>query len=116
MQGVLQACHSAQARYLFQQDKFYDTAYDTGDLSVQCGRKVDVLKLWLMWRAYGHRGLQAHIDGLFQKARYVGSTEEQSISCLVVGSSSIVIACWTAEQVKQLILYLEYDSYKFSSH
>lgn len=40
--GILHACNSAQADYLFQQDKFYDISYDTGDKSVQCGRKVDV--------------------------------------------------------------------------
>jgi hypothetical protein len=39
------------AKYLFQQDKFYDVNYDTGDKTIQCGRHVDVFKLWLMWRA-----------------------------------------------------------------
>lgn len=38
--GLLQECNSASANYLFQQDKFYDLSYDTGDKSVQCGRKV----------------------------------------------------------------------------
>lgn len=39
--GVLHECNSANAKYLFQQDKFYDVSYDTGDKSVQCGRKVN---------------------------------------------------------------------------
>lgn len=39
--GILLECNSANAKYLFQQDKFYDVAYDTGDKSVQCGRKVN---------------------------------------------------------------------------
>lgn len=39
------------ASYLFQQDKHYDLSYDTGDKALQCGRHVDVFKLWLMWRA-----------------------------------------------------------------
>jgi sulfinoalanine decarboxylase len=38
--GLLSECHSAHAKYLFQQDKFYDTTWDTGDKSIQCGRKV----------------------------------------------------------------------------
>ena len=38
------------ATYLFQQDKHYDVKYDTGDKTIQCGRHVDVFKLWLMWR------------------------------------------------------------------
>jgi sulfinoalanine decarboxylase len=49
--GVLSECHSAAASYLFQTDKFYDTSLDTGDKHVQCGRRADVLKFWLMWKA-----------------------------------------------------------------
>ena len=48
MQGLLHQCNSASATYLFQQDKFYDVSYDTGDKSVQCGRKVDAFKFWFM--------------------------------------------------------------------
>lgn len=39
-EGLLHKCNSANAEYLFQHDKFYDTSYDTGDKSFQCGRKV----------------------------------------------------------------------------
>jgi sulfinoalanine decarboxylase / aspartate 1-decarboxylase len=38
--GLLARANAAAAAYLFQQDKFYDVRYDTGDKSVQCGRKV----------------------------------------------------------------------------
>lgn len=37
--------------YVYQQDKFYDTSYDTGDKYIQCGRRADVLKFWTMWKA-----------------------------------------------------------------
>uniref|UniRef100_A0A8C6ZK95 Cysteine sulfinic acid decarboxylase-like n=1 Tax=Nothoprocta perdicaria TaxID=30464 RepID=A0A8C6ZK95_NOTPE len=56
--GLLQRCHGAGATYLFQPDKFYDVSYDTGDKSVQCGRRVDCLKLWLLWKALGTEGLE----------------------------------------------------------
>uniref|UniRef100_A0A8C7D3X0 Cysteine sulfinic acid decarboxylase n=1 Tax=Oncorhynchus kisutch TaxID=8019 RepID=A0A8C7D3X0_ONCKI len=59
---LLKHCHSADAKYLFQQDKFYDTSLDTGDKSIQCGRKVDCLKLWLMWKAVGSKGLEERVD------------------------------------------------------
>lgn len=58
-------CHCANATYLFQQDKFYDTRLDTGDKSIQCGRKVDCLKLWLMWKAVGSQGLADRVDKAF---------------------------------------------------
>lgn len=50
-QGLLEACNKQCAEYLFQTDKQYDTSYDTGDKTIQCGRHVDVFKLWLMWKA-----------------------------------------------------------------
>lgn len=68
--GILQACHSANATYLFQKDKFYNTQYDTGDKHIQCGRRADVLKFWFMWRAKGTKGLEAHVDKIFSNAEY----------------------------------------------
>lgn len=61
-EGILSGAHSANAAYLFQKDKFYDTKYDTGDKHVQCGRRADVLKFWFMWKAKGTSGFEKHID------------------------------------------------------
>ncbi|XP_058164130.1 cysteine sulfinic acid decarboxylase isoform X2 [Dasypus novemcinctus] len=69
--NLLKRCHGSQASYLFQQDKFYDVALDTGDKVVQCGRRVDCLKLWLMWKAQGGRGLEQRVDRAFALARYL---------------------------------------------
>ncbi|XP_032871629.1 cysteine sulfinic acid decarboxylase-like isoform X1 [Amblyraja radiata] len=69
--GLMKKCHSANAGYLFQPDKFYDVGYDTGDKSLQCGRKVDCFKLWLMWKAVGTRGLEQKVDRAFACARYL---------------------------------------------
>ncbi|KAL8561919.1 hypothetical protein ACOMHN_046709 [Nucella lapillus] len=69
--GLLEECHSARAGYLFQQDKFYDVSYDTGDKSLQCGRKVDVLKLWLMWKAKGTQQFARDIEHAFHCAHHL---------------------------------------------
>ena len=37
------------------QDKFYDVSFDTGDKSVQCGRKSDAFKIWLMMKVRGEK-------------------------------------------------------------
>ncbi|XP_057412057.1 cysteine sulfinic acid decarboxylase isoform X2 [Balaenoptera acutorostrata] len=70
-ENLLKRCHGSQASYLFQQDKFYDVALDTGDKVVQCGRRVDCLKLWLMWKAQGGQGLERRVDQAFALARYL---------------------------------------------
>lgn len=71
LQRLLQRCHSARASYLFQQDKFYDLSYDTGDKSVQCSRKPDAFKFWLMWKALGASELEQRVDRALAMARSV---------------------------------------------
>lgn len=70
--GLLHRCNSAAATYLFQEDKFYDVSYDSGDKSIQCGRKVDVFKFWLMLKARGLSGFEKLIDNSIEKANYLG--------------------------------------------
>lgn len=38
----------------------YDVSWDTGDKTFQCGRRVDVLKLWLMWKAKVRKTVLLH--------------------------------------------------------
>ncbi|KAF4518131.1 hypothetical protein B566_EDAN004481 [Ephemera danica] len=67
--GLLEACHERRAPYLFQRDKFYTPELDPGDKYLQCGRRVDVFKFWLMWKAKGTVGLQQHVDWLMSLSR-----------------------------------------------
>jgi len=69
--GMLHHTNSANATYLFQQDKFYDVSFDTGDKSVQCGRKVDAFKLWFMLKARGEDYMEEMVDNTFSMADYL---------------------------------------------
>ncbi|XP_034944687.1 cysteine sulfinic acid decarboxylase [Chelonus insularis] len=69
-ENLLQSAHCSNATYLFQKDKFYDTSYDSGDKHIQCGRRADVLKFWLMWKAKGTSGFEKHVDRVFHLSRY----------------------------------------------
>uniref|UniRef100_A0A4W2GIR1 Glutamate decarboxylase 1-like n=1 Tax=Bos indicus x Bos taurus TaxID=30522 RepID=A0A4W2GIR1_BOBOX len=68
--GLLGACNQMQAEYLFQPDKVYNINFDTGDKTIQCGRHVDVFKLWLMWKAKGTYGFEVQIDRYMELAKY----------------------------------------------
>ncbi|KAI8437543.1 hypothetical protein MSG28_011841, partial [Choristoneura fumiferana] len=72
--GLLHEANSAAAQYLFQQDKFYDVSYDTGDKSIQCGRKIDAFKLWMMWKARGDAGLNQLADHTMELAQFCLNT------------------------------------------
>ncbi|XP_048867319.1 glutamate decarboxylase 1 [Brienomyrus brachyistius] len=69
--GLLQECNQLCAEYLFQPDKHYDITYDTGDKSIQCGRHVDVFKLWLMWKAKGSEGFGSQVNWCLENAEYL---------------------------------------------
>lgn len=75
------AVNEASAGYLFQQDKHYEVSLDTGDKTFQCGRHVDILKLWLVWKARGHQGYAEHIESLFDKAQFFYETICARKSC-----------------------------------
>jgi len=55
--------------YIFHEDEF--GTCDIGPFSLQCGRRVDALKLWLSWMYYGNQGYADRIDRFFELAAYM---------------------------------------------
>lgn len=58
--------------------------YDLGKKSIQCGRRVDSLKLWLAWKYYGDNGYEERINKLFEIAEYFAQkvTENNKLELL----------------------------------
>ncbi len=54
--------------YIFHENE--DENCDLGEISIQCGRKVDALKLWTAWKFYGDDGYEKRINNLFEIAEY----------------------------------------------
>jgi len=54
--------------YIYHDDE--TSSYDLGPKSLQCGRRVDALKLWLAWKFYGDEGYVQRIEHLFDLAIY----------------------------------------------
>lgn len=67
--STLKSSFSTKAKYLFQNDKCYDLDYDMGEQTLQCGRHIDSLKLWLPWKVYGDIGFQKHVDSCINNAQ-----------------------------------------------
>jgi len=67
--GALEETLGMHADYLFHGADDDSCGHDLGDLSVQCGRRVDALKLWFSWQALGDSGYEARVDRLFHLAR-----------------------------------------------
>ena len=56
---------SNDASYLYQTD--HDD-YNLGKMSIQCGRRNDALKLWVLWKSLGTDGLEQIVDKQFELA------------------------------------------------
>lgn len=67
--GILsETCAGGGTDYLFHNDE--NDCYNLGQMSLQCGRKVDALKFWLCWKYYGKKGYEKQVDNLFELANY----------------------------------------------
>jgi len=67
---------SYDADYIYH--KSDTSSYDLGPSSLQCGRRVDSLKLWLAWKYYGDQGYAERIEHLFQLAEHANQFIEQN--------------------------------------
>lgn len=54
-----------------------DAIEDLGKKSIQCGRKVDAVKLWFAWKYFGLEGYQKRIDNLIDMATYAETIVNQ---------------------------------------
>ncbi|KAF7547611.1 hypothetical protein G7Z17_g7601 [Cylindrodendrum hubeiense] len=69
--------NSTAAGYLFHTNEGEDF-WDLADLTLQCGRRGDSLKLALAWIYYGAAGFEKQIDHAFDQASYLAKLVKQS--------------------------------------
>lgn len=55
-----------------------DEIEDLGKKSIQCGRRVDAVKLWFAWKYFGLEGYQQRIDKLMEMAAYAEELVHES--------------------------------------
>ncbi|MEE8604915.1 MAG: aspartate aminotransferase family protein [Candidatus Aminicenantaceae bacterium] len=93
---------------------FHDEAYgahDLGPKSLQCGRKVDALKLWLSWKYYGDLGYAERVDRFFELAAFAEDIVNQTPSLELMAPRSSVNVCFryvpnTSEDINEFNLRL----------
>lgn len=67
---------SGGSKYIFHD--YENREYDTGPNSLQCGRKVDVLKIWLHWQYYGKKAIGQKITHQFKLSQYLAAKVKES--------------------------------------
>lgn len=80
------------ADYIFHDEAF--GSQDLGPMSLQCGRRVDALKLWLSWKFYGDLGYAERIDRFFELAASAEEIVERTPSLELMAPRSSVNVCF----------------------
>jgi len=70
--GLLEAnITGVNTDYIYHDEGYsHDGFEDLGKKSIQCGRRVDAVKLWFAWKYYGIEGYESRIDHLIDIAVY----------------------------------------------
>ena len=71
------ASNSANADYLFHKERAsYSSSLDVGDKHLQCGRVIDILKLWTYFKGNGWKNIAKQVEDEHRLALYVKSYVE----------------------------------------
>ncbi|KAM0412614.1 hypothetical protein ACHAPD_009277 [Fusarium lateritium] len=81
--SIFNKANSTAAGYLFHTNDGGDF-WDIADLTLQCGRRGDSLKLALAWIYYGAAGFEKQIDQAFEQAAYLANLIKQSDNFVLV--------------------------------
>lgn len=95
--GLLRKHFSEKADYLFQGEA---EDLDLGNISIQCGRRVDAFKVWALWKYYGLSGIEQRINHLFDLANYAASYVEKEPLFELFRSPESVNVCFTIAGVQ----------------
>ena len=81
------ASNTLPAHYLFHATESSSDVYDLADLTLQCGRKGDSLKLYLSWVYHGTDGYMKQIDAALDTAAYLADLVSKHPDLLLVSEN-----------------------------
>ncbi|KAL7951413.1 pyridoxal phosphate-dependent transferase [Trichoderma barbatum] len=83
---IFQQANSTSAGYLFHGSDD-DEIWDLADLTLQCGRRGDTLKVALAWLYYGANGFERQIDHAFDMASHLFKLLQETGNFVMVSSN-----------------------------
>ncbi len=90
--GILQKnITDIDADYIFHD---IDAIEDLGKKSIQCGRRVDAVKLWFAWKYFGIDGYQKRIDNLIEMSEYAEEIIKSSNELEMVSERQSFAICF----------------------
>ncbi len=83
---------SGNDSYLFHEDD--EQSLDLGPKSIQCGRKNDILKLWVTWLALGKSGFEERVNKLFQTASQFADLVKKEKKLILLHEPTSINVCF----------------------
>ncbi len=92
----LKKCNAQNAEYLFMKDKvlYNPEKYDKGDSSIQCGRHVDVLKLFIYLKAHGLEKTKHQIRKAIENSKYLAKLVNDHPNFHLIKEPDFVNVCF----------------------
>ena len=90
-----QVFSTSESDYLFHDDE--DGLFDMGKKSLQCGRRIDALKLWLLWQYYGDTGYAKRINTLINLAKYAEKCVIEDPMMHLASPRSFLCVCFSLQ-------------------
>ena len=87
--------------YLYHNDQDH-RSYDLGRSSIQCGRRADCIKLWLMWQRYGLKGFETIVNHLMDLKSYAVDIIAKQNDLLLIGTPEYLNICFFYKPAEQL--------------
>jgi len=84
------------ARYLYQTD---GDDYNLGKTSIQCGRRNDALKLWVLWKSIGTDGLEEMVDHQFYLAEVARKYIESNPAYTLYSYEDSISICFNYKNI-----------------
>lgn len=87
---LLNETFSVNADYLFHEEN----DLDLGRKSIQCGRRVDALKLWTAWKFEGDLGFEKRIDSLMKVTYFFAESVKKMTNFQLLHEPETPIVCF----------------------
>lgn len=71
-----------------------DDIEDLGLKSIQCGRRVDAVKLWFAWKYYGKEGYESRVNNQIAMAELIEQTVKDTPKLELLANRSSVAVCF----------------------
>ena len=106
--NIFKESNCIDVAYLFNEDKYYDSTYDTGNKYFMCGRRPDVFKFWLVWKVNGLQFFEKLIDNIFIRCEYFKNLIKDDNNFNIILDNTNINVCF---KLKKGNKYLNDDQY-----